>query len=75
MSRDGHRDALRQIGRSNSEEELRIGSRAALVHSRPTAHGAGQRAFGARDDGSSMSSSNEYVTPPSFISSNTNNTV
>jgi len=58
---------MKKIGRANSEDDLLRHPMATLVHSKPTSHGAGPMSFGARDDGSSMSSSNEYVAPSSGL--------
>lgn len=52
---------MKKIARANSEDDLHLGPMATYAHSKSTSHGAGEMSFGARDDGSSMSSSNEYV--------------
>lgn len=66
MSRDVHRDVMKKLSRSNSDDDIRSRPVATLIHSRPTPHGAGEMSFGARDDGSSMSSSNEFVSASSY---------
>jgi hypothetical protein len=66
MSRDGHRDSMKKLARSNSDDDIHLRPIATLIHSKPTSHGAGEGSFGARDDGSSMSSSNEYVAPSPY---------
>jgi hypothetical protein len=66
MSRDVHRDSMKKLARSNSDDDIHLRPMATLVHSKPTSHGAGEMGFGARDDGSSMSSSNEYVAPSPY---------
>jgi hypothetical protein len=66
MSRDIHRDSMKKLARSNSDDDMHLRPIATLVHSKPTSHGAGEMSFGARDDGSSMSSSNEYVAPSPY---------
>ncbi|CAF3107744.1 unnamed protein product [Rotaria sp. Silwood2] len=66
MSHDVHRDSMKKITRSNSDDDIRLRPVATLIHSKPTSHGAGEMSFGARDDGSSMSSSNEYVALSSY---------
>lgn len=68
MSRDVQRDSMKKLSRSNSDDDIHLRPLATLIHSKPTAHGAGETSFGARDDGSSMSSSNEYVAPSSYQS-------
>ena len=68
MSRDGQRDSMKKLSRSNSDDDIHLRPMATLIHSKPTAHGASETSFGARDDGSSMSSSNEYVAPSSYLS-------
>ncbi|CAF3309037.1 unnamed protein product [Rotaria sp. Silwood2] len=57
---------MKKITRSNSDDDIRLRPVATLIHSKPTSHGAGEMSFGARDDGSSMSSSNEYVALSSY---------
>ncbi|CAF3561821.1 unnamed protein product [Rotaria sp. Silwood2] len=52
--------------RSNSDDDICLRSMATLIHSKLTSHGADDMCFGARDDGSSMSSSNEYVALSSY---------
>jgi hypothetical protein len=66
MSRDVHRDSMKNLNRSNSNDDIHLRPIATLIHSKPTSHGAGEMSFGARDDGSSMSSSNEYVAPSPY---------
>jgi len=66
MSRDIHRDSMKKLARSNSDDDMHLRPIATLIHSKPTSHGAGEMSFGARDDGSSMSSSNEYVAPSPY---------
>lgn len=66
MSRDVHRNSMKKLARSNSDDDIHLRPMATLVHSKPTAHGVGESSFGARDDGSSMSSSNEYVAPSAY---------
>lgn len=66
MSRDVQRDSMKKLPRSTSDDDLHLRPMATLIHSKPTSHGAGETSFGARDDGSSMSSSNEYVAPSSY---------
>ncbi|CAF3661708.1 unnamed protein product [Rotaria sp. Silwood1] len=66
MSRDVYRDPMKKITRSNSDDDIRLRPMATLIHAKPTSHGAGEMSFGARDDGSSMSSSNEYVALSSY---------
>lgn len=66
MSRDVNRDSMKKLARSNSDDDVHLRPMATLIHSKPTAHGAGETGFGARDDGSSMSSSNEYVAPSPY---------
>jgi hypothetical protein len=66
MSRDVHRDSMKKLARSNSDDDIHLRPMATLIHSKPTSHGAGEASFGARDDGSSMSSSNEYVAPSPY---------
>lgn len=68
MSRDVQRDSMKKLSRSNSDDDIHLRPMATIIHSKPTAHGAGETGFGARDDGSSMSSSNEYVDPSSYPS-------
>jgi hypothetical protein len=67
MSRDVHRDSMKKLARSNSDDDVHLRPLATLIHTKPTSHGAGETSFGARDDGSSMSSSNEYVAPSSYF--------
>lgn len=69
MSRDVQRDSMKKLSRSNSDDDIHLRPMATLIHSKPTSHGAGESSFGARDDGSSMSSSNEYVAPSSYQNS------
>lgn len=57
MSRGEYRGQTSPLTRSNSDDNVSINPFAKFVHSKPTSHGAGQRAFAARDDGSS----NDYV--------------
>jgi len=66
MSRDVQRDSMKKLPRSTSDDDLHLHPMATLIHSKPTSHGAGETSFGARDDGSSMSSSNEYVAQSSY---------
>jgi hypothetical protein len=66
MSRDVQRDSMKKLTRSNSNDDIHLRPMATLVHSKPTSHGAGEGSFGARDDGSSISSSNEYVAPSPY---------
>ena len=66
MSRDVQRDSMKKLPRSNSNDDIHRRPVATLIHSKPTSHGAGESSFGARDDGSSMSSSNEHVAPSPY---------
>lgn len=66
MSRDVQRDSMKKMARSNSDDDIHLRPVATIIHSKPTSHGAGEMSFGARDDGSSMSSSTEYVALSSY---------
>ena len=66
MSRDVHRESVNNFNRSNSNDDIHLRPMATLIHSKPTSHGAGEMSFGARDDVSSISSSNEYVAPSPY---------
>ncbi|CAF0769870.1 unnamed protein product [Adineta ricciae] len=66
MSRDVHRESMNNFNRSNSNDDIHLRPMATLIHSKPTSHGAGEMSFGAPDDGSSISSSNEYVAPSPY---------
>lgn len=57
MSRDEYRGVASQLTRSTSHDNISINPLSKFVHSKPTSHGAGQRAFAARDD----NSSSDYV--------------
>ncbi|CAF3481420.1 unnamed protein product [Adineta steineri] len=61
MSRDADRNKL---PRSNSHDNVSLNPIPKIIHSKPTSHGAGETSFGAKDDGSTMSSSNEYAASP-----------
>jgi hypothetical protein len=66
MSRGVYRDTKVKLTRSNSDDPMSINPISAITHSKPTSHGAGQRSFGARDDASSISSSNGYIVPSPY---------
>lgn len=55
---------MKNITRSNSDDNLSVNPISTIVHSKPTAHGAGQRGFGAKDDASSISSQQYFVPSP-----------
>ncbi len=61
MSRDNFRGTTTKLARSNSHNNISLNPISNVIHSKPTSHGAGPLSFGAKDDGSSMSSSSEYV--------------
>ncbi|CAF1098524.1 unnamed protein product [Rotaria magnacalcarata] len=69
MSRDVHRDSMKKLSHSNSDDDLRRQTTAIRIHSKPTSHGAEDISYGVRDDGSSISSSNEYVPSSSYLNS------
>jgi len=54
------------LQRSNSHEQLPLRSLGPIVHSIPTAHGAGPLSFAARDDASMISTSNQHIASSPF---------
>ena len=61
---DGIAKAVEQrkvLQRSNSHEQIPLRPVGPIVHSIPTAHGAGPLSFSARDDASMISTSNQHI--------------
>lgn len=54
------------LQRSNSHEQLPLRPSGQIVHSIPTAHGAGPLSFSARDDASMISTSNQHIASSPF---------